>query len=544
MLVSAHNEDSQPPAFNDASARQIVSACDEPPTHNPQQAGLRAAFAVHHRHFFSSDQDAWQHYASSRQRYYEWKPSIEAARSSIEINALIEGAGDMHTIQGNMTVQGDLHVSGRVYAEVFVPQGPPGAPPPPPSPPYSDTSSVPPPPSPPYSDTSSVPPPLSSPPLSETTVEEPQGDNDHRPDRSEVAAAAATGAVAGAVAGGATAAPLVVAGVQAAGFGAGGIASGSTAAAIMSAEAISCGGSVVAGGTTATLQSIGATASLGALGAGSIAAIAITGAVVGAALVGGGSFVAYKMVAHKPDGQTPMQTDGMKLGKWNVIIEKGPGNIKFYQFGSKDLARRYFKDEWNCRIIFNEYGEEVEAGGWNRFTLDTIRAQVGTSPNSSANGFRPEWLVPGTVVALHNGEHNRFIRMMGKNVDARGGTMNLEDLPAQWHSERFTVVDAGSGQFAFHSAPHGRFMRMVGSTVDSKGGEKASGELPDDWDAERFIIVDAGNGLVALHSKRNNRFVKMDGSNVNGNGWNGCGCRDAESLPNAWASERFKVVYA
>ena len=48
----------------------------------------------------------------------------------------------------------------------------------------------------------------------------------------------ATGAAAGALMGGASAAPVVVAGVQAVGFGAGGIVPGSTAAAIMSAEAI------------------------------------------------------------------------------------------------------------------------------------------------------------------------------------------------------------------------------------------------------------------------------------------------------------------
>ena len=385
----------------------------------------------------------------------------------------------------------------------------------------------------PLSETASI---AGSVPEAETT-EEREGDDG--PNHGGMAAAA-TGAVAGAVVGGATAAPIAVAGVQAIGFGASGIASASTAAAIMSAEAIAAGGGVAAGGTTATLQSVGATASLGALGAGSVAIIAFTGAIAGASLLGGAAYLTYKFTAHKPDGQEPEQTEGMKLGKWMVMTEEGINNVRFYRFETQDLAWRYFNDAWNSRIILNEHGEEQAAAGWNGAAIGNCRMQIGVSPHNSATGFCPLWLEAGKVIALHNAKHNRFIRMMGEAVDSKGGPKDLHDLPAEWGSERFTLVNAGNGEFALHSAVHNRFVRMVEDAVDAKGGTKAVDELPASWDAERFTIVDAGNGLVALHSTTNNRFVKMDGDDVNGK----AGRRDAVSLPNAWDTERFTVKFA
>jgi len=87
-----------------------------------------------------------------------------------------------------------------------------------------------------------------------------------------------SGAVVGAFAGPA----IIMWGVGALGFGAGGIAAGSIGAGMMSAEAIAGGGMIAAGGTVATLQSIGA-AGLSAVGT-SVAAgagAATVGAVVG-----------------------------------------------------------------------------------------------------------------------------------------------------------------------------------------------------------------------------------------------------------------------
>ena len=79
------------------------------------------------------------------------------------------------------------------------------------------------------------------------------------------------------------AAPFAVMGATAGlGFGSGGIASGSIAAGWMSAEAIASGGMIAAGGTVATLQSVGAVG----LGVAGTSAALGAGATIGASAVG------------------------------------------------------------------------------------------------------------------------------------------------------------------------------------------------------------------------------------------------------------------
>ena len=99
----------------------------------------------------------------------------------------------------------------------------------------------------------------------------------------------------------------VMAVIGAIGFTSTGIAGGSAAAAMMSAEAIAAGGGVVAGGTVATLQSIGA-AGLGLVG---------TSAAVGSGAVVGGSIsaaVAAGSGAFSPSsGAAPQETDSDEL---------------------------------------------------------------------------------------------------------------------------------------------------------------------------------------------------------------------------------------
>lgn len=127
--------------------------------------------------------------------------------------------------------------------------------------------------------------------------------------------------------------------------------------------------------------------------------------------------------------------------------------------------------------------------------------------------------------------------MVGEEVDGRGGHMNLDGLPVEWASERFTVVDAGGGEIALHSPCHGRFVRLCEEAVDAKGGPRHAENLGD-WQLERFTVVDAGGGLVALHCKAQNRFVRMEGGgDVNAKG----GRKDVDSLPRGWDSERFVV---
>ena len=80
MITSA--ERLQPPAFTEAaqkSAKASAIACGKPAT---RLEGLRAIHAVTHRNCFETEQAAWEHYSSSRQRFYEWKPRISTLAGS------------------------------------------------------------------------------------------------------------------------------------------------------------------------------------------------------------------------------------------------------------------------------------------------------------------------------------------------------------------------------------------------------------------------------------------------------------------------------
>ncbi len=106
------------------------------------------------------------------------------------------------------------------------------------------------------------------------------------------------------------AAPFAVMGAIAGlGFCAGGIASGSIAAGMMSAEAIASGGMIAAGGTVATLQSIGAVGlgvagTSAAIGAGATLGVSAVGISAAACIFrwtifkrcGGGEFWSYENI--------------------------------------------------------------------------------------------------------------------------------------------------------------------------------------------------------------------------------------------------------
>jgi hypothetical protein len=78
-------------------------------------------------------------------------------------------------------------------------------------------------------------------------------------------------------------------------------------------------------------------------------------------------------------------------------------------------------------------------------------------------------------------------------------TPSQGELPPEWAWERFTIVDAGNGKYAFHNPSNNRFLRMSNSTVDGKGGEeRVVHDLPPEecWRWERFVVVElTGVGL-------------------------------------------------
>ncbi len=110
-------------------------------------------------------------------------------------------------------------------------------------------------------------------------------------------------------------------------------------------------------------------------------------------------------------------------------------------------------------------------------------------------------------VALFNHNAGQFVQMqeggrVGVLDDARVTPLNLEP----WRTwERFLVVDAGGGTIALHCAAHNRFLRADGDGINAFGGPRDACDLPGDWASERFTLVDAGAGrsthtLTQTHS--------------------------------------------
>jgi len=307
--------------------------------------------------------------------------------------------------------------------------------------------------------------------------------------------AAVTGGTAGAVAG-ASACSATISGL---GFTSTGIAAGSTAAAMMSAEAIAAGGGVAAGGAVATLQSIGV---LGIFGGGGLGFLLFASSAV---IVGGlGAGLAYGLsqrcgqaATESALTSTGVRKNGLKYNKWIVVAEEGIGNILCYTFSTEEDALALFRNHGIiARILLDPFGIEVTSAGWNRFALNSIRNYVKNSISKMSGGIVTSAYSPGDVVRLYSITERRFVYMWGDYVGAGdlGKTPNSKNMSL----EEFTVVDAGQEEIAFHCNAQNRFLRLFAEDVDGKGGEKALTELPVEWGSERFSLVDAGNGKLVL----------------------------------------------
>ncbi|CAE7474225.1 unnamed protein product [Symbiodinium natans] len=155
----------------------------------------------------------------------------------------------------------------------------------------------------------------------------------------------------------------------------------------------------------------------------------------------------------------------------------------------------------------------------NKYMRMPNRHHMDTSPHRNAwdlpwnwgwERFRPmsALLRHGTVVALWNEPHHRFMRMNAHNGHMDGSpSKHLHHFPSGWSWEPFRVVDAGYGQVALHNAANNRFVKMGHDMIRSPG--RNWNDLPGGWGAERFTVVDAGHGRVALHHADHNRFVSM-----------------------------------
>ncbi|KAG1658663.1 hypothetical protein FOA52_007869 [Chlamydomonas sp. UWO 241] len=280
-------------------------------------------------------------------------------------------------------------------------------------------------------------------------------------DPAEAVAGGGTVAAGGAVAmlqgagavGLAAAAPAVAAGggVAAGGAVASGLGTGAMGL-VDAAPAVAAGGGVAAGGAMAMLQGAGAVAGLAAA-----APAATVGTVFGAStsvvVLPVLAMVGLLLVVRSVE-QAAGAREGPQPGKFMVATKGGWGkNVTFYAFECEDESLRFFHN------------------------LSVALPKVVFCPN------RRE-----LQIALHSASLNRFVRVLGDRVDARGGVRDANDLPDDWDSERLTVVDAGHGMVALHSRPHGRFLRIEKDGAMSARGVRDVDLLPDAWDLERFSV--------------------------------------------------------
>lgn len=151
----------------------------------------------------------------------------------------------------------------------------------------------------------------------------------------------------------------------------------------------------------------------------------------------------------------------------------------------------------------------------------------------------------GQDAALFNCHSKRFIQMRDdKTVGIlEDATIHRDNLDSSRTWERFLIVDAGAGSVALFNREHNLFVQMrdggtLGVLDDPSVHPSISLDSGRTW--ERFRIVDAGNGKFAFHNDAHNRFIGVYGCSVGAQS----GPRDFDKLPSEyeWPSERFEIV--
>lgn len=145
-------------------------------------------------------------------------------------------------------------------------------------------------------------------------------------------------------------------------------------------------------------------------------------------------------------------------------------------------------------------------------------------------------LAPGSVIALHNPTHNRFLATSSNDMTVTK-VKGKNNFPDSWSYAKFRVVDAGFGMIALYSEKEQSFVRLHGKDL-KLSGKRADGTLPGGWTDERFTVVHLG-GQFAFHSPTYNRFIRLkeDGSDASN-------VKNAEDIPSGWNWERFEIINA
>eukprot|EP00439_Symbiodinium_sp_Y106_P046750 s1930_g5.t6 len=205
-------------------------------------------------------------------------------------------------------------------------------------------------------------------------------------------------------------------------------------------------------------------------------------------------------------------------GSWETFtaVDAGAGKVALHCAAHNKYMRMPHRHHMDAEMQIQPLCAEILLGvsrkdlpwnwGWERFKPDLPW-------NWGWERFKPvsAFLRHGTIVALWNAGHHRFMRMNAHNGRMDGSPRkHLHHFPSGWSWERLRVRDAGYGQVALHSASSNRFVKMSGHDMIRSPHRNWHDEVPGGWHSERFTVVDAhGHGRVALHNSWKNRFIKM-----------------------------------
>jgi hypothetical protein len=123
-------------------------------------------------------------------------------------------------------------------------------------------------------------------------------------------------------------------------------------------------------------------------------------------------------------------------------------------------------------------------------------------------------LVPGNVVALYC--CGSFLRVYNDKVECGGGSRSRDQLPFDWDSERFLIVDAGHGEVAFYNIVYRIFLGIDKNGHATVSNENCSVTRLDDRPRgnESFLPVKA-SGYIELYCGALNKRLIYFGDNNN-----------------------------
>lgn len=108
-----------------------------------------------------------------------------------------------------------------------------------------------------------------------------------------------------------------------------------------------------------------------------------------------------------------------------------------------------------------------------------------------------------------------LVRMNSHGDSIQLSIMDENGNPLVHSFARFIVHDAGHNMVALYNKKHRRFVRIHHGSVDGQGGRVATPEdLPSDWHSERFIPVKYRAG-IALYNPHAGKYIALSESDAN-----------------------------